>query len=354
MTHSKVRPYFLVLALAGTCVLTALVFAPFLKPLALAAVFAVVLQGLYRRVGTVFRGWPSISALVTVLVSVVLIVLPLSLIGTLVAHEANMLYLSLESTGGGRTALAQMVLNIDASYGSVVPGLSAFAENASANIDAYIKEGLRWVTDNAGGIFSSFSRILLSFFIFFIALYYLLRDGKRVRQFLIHLSPLGDIEDTHVLDRLELAVNSVIKGNLVIALVQGTLTTIGLTLFGVPSAILWGMVAAIAALIPGVGTSLVLAPSILFLFFVGETSQAVGLLIWSVIAVGLIDNVLGPKLVGQGMNMHPLLVLLSVLGGLLFFGPSGIFLGPLSVSLLFALLSLYTDFSHPPQSGHLS
>jgi len=104
---------------------------------------------------------------------------------------------------------------------------------------------------------------------------------------------------------------------------------------------LWGVVAALSALIPGIGTSLVLGPGILYLFTVGATTQAVGLLIWSVVAVGLIDNSLGPKLVGKGMRLHPLMVLLSVFGGLAFFGPAGIFLGPLCISLLFALLSIY-------------
>ena len=178
----------------------------------------------------------------------------------------------------------------------------------------------------AGQIFSSISSLLLSLFIFFIALYYLLRDGKRVRQMLIELSPLNDREDEGVFDRLELAVNSVIKGNLVIALVQGVLTTIGFMLFGVPNAILWGTVAAVAALIPGIGTGLVFIPAVAFLFFTGANVPAFGLFIWGALGVGLIDNFLGPKLVGSGMKLHPLLVLLSVLGGLMYFGPAGIFL----------------------------
>ena len=162
---------------------------------------------------------------------------------------------------------------------------------------------------------------------------------------LIELSPLNDKEDEGVFDRLELAVNSVIKGNLVIALVQGVLTTIGFMLFGVPNAILWGTVAAVAALIPGIGTGLVFIPAVAFLFFTGANVPAFGLFIWGALGVGLIDNFLGPKLVGSGMKLHPLLVLLSVLGGLMYFSPAGVFLGPLSLSLLFALLSIYAHIS---------
>lgn len=344
MQSEKLRPYFLMIVLGVAIVLTALIFLPFLKPLALAAVFAVVLQGLYRRISKLLGGWPSTAALLTVIVSVLLILLPLSLVAVLVGNEAKDVYFSLEQ-GSGRSTISEAFLRVDESFGGKIPGLGEFARDVSANVDTYTKEALQWITAHAGDIFSSISSLLLSSFIFFIALYYLLRDGTHVRQMLIELSPLSDRDDEGVFDRLELAVNSVIKGNLTIALVQGVLTTIGFTLFGVPSAVLWGTVAAVAALIPGIGTALVFIPAVAFLFFTGETPLAIGLFAWGTFGVGLVDNFLGPKLIGRGTQLHPLLVLLSVIGGIIFFGPIGIFLGPLSLSLLFALLSIYADLS---------
>ncbi len=335
------RPYFLVILLVGAFALVGLIFLPFFKPLILAVVFAVVLQGPYQAISKLLRGWPSVAALLTVLLSIVFILVPLCLIGVLVANEARDLYVSL-AEGGGRSVIAELFLRIDETLGGTVPGLGEFARDISANVDTYTKAGLQWILGHAGEVFSGISSLLLSFFIFFVALYYLLRDGKRVKQTIIDLSPLNDQEDKGVFDRLGLAVNSVVKGNLAIALIQGALTGIGFTIFGVPNAILWGLVAAFAALIPGVGTSLVFIPAIAFLFFVGAIPQSLGLLVWGVVAVGLVDNFLGPKLVGRGMHLHPLLVLLSVLGGIIFFGPVGIFLGPLSLSFLFALLSIYS------------
>ena len=339
-----IRPYFLLAAIFGAGALTVAVFFPFLKPLALAAVFAVVLQGLYQRVVKLLGGWPSTAALLTVIISVFFILLPLSLVGVLVGNQARDLYVSLEA-GSGQTTIVQMFSRVDETFGGVFPGIGEFSRSASVDVNTYTKDALQWITGHAGDIFSGASQLLLAFFIFFIALYYLLRDGKRVRQILIELSPLSDREDTRVFDRLELAINSVIRGNLVIALVQGVLTTVGFTIFGVPNAILWGTVAAVAALIPGIGTGLVFIPAVAFLFFTGATAPALGLLIWGVVGVGLIDNFLGPKLVGRGMQLHPLLVLLAVLGGLIYFGPAGIFLGPLTLSLLFSLVSIYSDVS---------
>jgi len=348
--QSKLRPYFLLLSLVGAIGLTFAVFLPFLKPLVLAAVFAVVLQGLYNRTVRLLGGWPSVAALLTVFVGVLLILLPLSFFGVLVGNEAAGLYTSIEQ-GGGRSVISDMLVQADATFSPAVPGLHGLIGEFSASLDTYARNVLQWIAGHAGDIFSGVSQFLLSFFIFFIALYYLLRDGKKVRQMLIELSPLSNKEDEGVLDRLELSVNSTIKGSLSIALIQGVLTTVGFAVFGVPNAILWGAVAALAALIPGIGTALVLTPGVIYLFFIGSVPAAVGLLIWGVIAVGLIDNLLGPKIVGKKMRIHPLLVLLSILGGIMYFGPTGIFLGPLSISLLFALLSIYTDVSRSAEGA---
>ena len=178
---------------------------------------------------------------------------------------------------------------------------------------------------------------------FLISLFYFLRDGKSFTQYLKILSPLSDRQDEKILSRLFVAVNSVIKGALSIALIQGFLTGIGFWIFGVPNPVLWGSTAAIAALVPNIGTALVLVPAIGFLYLNGEVAQAIGLGIWSITAVGLIDNILGPYLINRGVKIHPLLILLSVIGGLGLFGPVGFLLGPLIISLLFALIDIHFE-----------
>jgi predicted PurR-regulated permease PerM len=140
---------------------------------------------------------------------------------------------------------------------------------------------------------------------------------------------------------MEQAVYSIFAGSIIVALVQGILTGIGFTIFGVPNPALWGSIASVAALIPGVGTALVVVPGILYLFFTGSTGYAIGLLVWGILAVSLIDNFLGPILVNRGVKIHPFLILLSVLGGLIFFGPVGFLLGPIILAFLFALLDIY-------------
>ncbi len=328
--------------LLGIFILTFFIFEPFLIALSLAAVFALALQPLYQRILGRMPTWPGISALITILICVVCLFAPLTFIGIEVVGEAQELYSSL-SDGSGKTSLSTVVEYGEGVVRQYIPGMEY--ANLSASLDEYVKEGLGFVTGHLGSIFSSLAQLLLSLFIFLIGLYYLLSDGPKLKHAIIELSPLADADDKTVFDRLELAVNSVVRGNLAVALIQGILTGVGFTIFGVPNGILWGVVAAMAALIPGVGTALVILPAVAFLFIVGSTISAVGLLIWGVFAVGLIDNFLGPRFMGRGMELHPLLVLLSVLGGIALFGPAGIFLGPLSISLLFSLLSIYTNVS---------
>jgi predicted PurR-regulated permease PerM len=200
---------------------------------------------------------------------------------------------------------------------------------------------------NLGTIFAGVGQALLGFFLGLMAFYYLLKDGKKLTRAVVALSPLPDAYDEEILNKLAQAVNSVVKGSLVIAAIQGVLTGTGLMIFNVPNPALWGSVAAVAALIPGIGTSLVLLPAIVYLFLTGPIGSAIGLFVWGVIIVGLVDNVLGPKLIGQKVAVHPFLILLAVIGGLGFFGPIGFLFGPLVLSLLFALIEIYRLFPSP-------
>ena len=168
-----------------------------------------------------------------------------------------------------------------------------------------------------------------------------MKDGKQFGKYLVELSPLDDKDDFFIISRLKSAVKATVKGNLTISLIQGILTGIGFFIFGVPSPVLWGGIAAITALIPGIGTALVLVPGIAYLFISGNTYSGIGLSIWGLTAVGLIDNLLGPKLVGQGMKLHPLAVFVSVIGGMAFFGPLGFIFGPLALSICIALVDIY-------------
>ncbi|MCR4334225.1 MAG: AI-2E family transporter [Patescibacteria group bacterium] len=336
MNHQKSELYFLLILLSGIFVLAFFIFKPFFYAFILAIVFATVFGPLHKKILTVTREKRGLAALLATLSVLVVVVVPLAFLGIQIFQEASGIYSSLAQNSDAT--------DLSRSIGEYLQNLTRFSPvpvETSFDVSQYLKQGLSLLLQHLGPLFANIVQAMLSVFIFLVTLYYLFKDGHKLKRVVVTLSPLQDIHDETIFNKLSLAINSVIRGNLVVALVQGTLTAIGFAIFGIPNAVLWGSIATITALIPGIGTALVLLPAILYLYFSGATLSAGGLLLWGMTAVGLVDNFLGPKLIERGMRLHPFLILLSILGGIGFFGPLGFLLGPLVLSLLFAFLEIY-------------
>jgi predicted PurR-regulated permease PerM len=334
MREHSVEIYFFLIIFAAVSALSFFMLLPFLGTLAIAAVFATLFYPLFLRLKRLLALPDSATAGLVLVIVVLLVLLPLGVLGYLVFLEARDVLSVLELNGVG---------------GSHVKGLLAQAEfyieqyvpDFNFNIREYAGEVVGTLSASLGSIFARAAEALLAVFLGLIAFFYFLKDGKRLSQSVITYSPLRDDHDEEILGRLTVTVNSVVKGTLLVALIQGVIAGVGLALFGVPNPVLLGMLAGIAALVPAVGTAVVVAPAVLYLFFFGSPSMALGLLVWGVFAVGLIDNLIGPHLMGRGTHIHPLFVLLSVLGGLALFGPMGFLLGPIALSLLTVLFEIY-------------
>lgn len=325
--------YFLFLCLAVSLIVVYYIFRPFLASLVLASIFAFIFQPIYKKLLTATKNRESLSALITTFIAIIIAIVPMAILGTLVLKESTELYQTLiKGENGGLIGTIRLAAE---NLRNILP------VNFDLDINQYAKQGLESLTLNLGDIFSSFAKILINTLVFLISFFFLLKDGGRLKNYFVILSPLDDKDDEMIVKRLESAVLATVKGSLTIGLIQGALSGIGFALFGVPNPALWGSTAAIAALIPGVGTSLILVPAIFYLLLTGHTLAGLGLLAWGLTAVGLIDNLLGPKLIGRGMHLHPLIVFLAVLGGLSFFGPLGFLLGPLAISLCLALIDIY-------------
>ncbi len=274
MVHNKLQLPFLLLLLAGILLISYFILKPFFAPLALAIVFSVVFYPVYKNLLSYFREKEGLAALMTLTLSAVCILIPFIVLGSQIVNEAINLYNSTITGTHNQNLLITLITSIGNTVGNILPATGPFFTNLADNVDVYVNQGLSWLIKHIGTALSSVSSLLLSFFIFFISFYYLLRDGKKLKHAIITLSPLDDKDDTIIFDRLESAVNSVIKGSLFIALIQGILTAIGFTLFGIPNSILWGTVTVIAALIPGLGTALIILPAVAYLFITGNPLQA--------------------------------------------------------------------------------
>lgn len=336
MVTNRYQSIFFFILLVGALALMYFVMRPYIVPAFIAVVCAVVFRSFHENVEGRFKN-RNVAAFVSVLAVVVLIVVPLVIIGMLIYSEASDFYVSLsqKDTPGG-------YLN----YGleKIDQHLQSFAPQIKIDLRSYITAGLSWLVSHTGSIFSAFLNIIVELMIMMFALFYLFRDGSKLRQIVVKLSPLDESDDVNILNKLEVTINSVVRGSLIIAIIQGSLTAIGFTIFGISQPVLWGIVAAFASLIPGIGTALVTIPAVIFLFVTGNVWSGVGYALWGAVATGGIDNILSPHLINGKVKIHPFLILISVLGGLVFFGPIGFLAGPIALAFATELLKLYPKF----------
>jgi predicted PurR-regulated permease PerM len=218
-----------------------------------------------------------------------------------------------------------------------------FIPDFSVDIGQYAGVFADWITGHLSTILSSVINIVTGIVLIFISLYFFLKDGKKFKDILINLSPLKDKYDDEIFIKIKQTINSTVRGVLLVAVVQGVLSGIGMWVFGIPNATLWGSISAIASLVPGLGTAVVFIPAVLYMYIAGNVPFAIGLLLWGGLIVGLVDNVLGPYLYSKGTEVHQLIMLFSVLGGLSVFGPIGFIFGPLIIGLFFALIDIYQN-----------
>jgi predicted PurR-regulated permease PerM len=179
--------------------------------------------------------------------------------------------------------------------------------------------------------------VLLTFYL----LFYFLRDRREVLVSLRALSPLSQADMDRLLSRVGDTVHATIYGTLVVAAVQGTLGGLMFWWLGLPAPLLWGLVMGVLAVVPVLGAFVVWIPATLFLALDGSWGKALILALWGGVVVGGIDNVIYPILVGNRLKLHTIPAFMAIIGGLIVFGPSGLILGPVTLTVTVLLLEIW-------------
>lgn len=205
--------------------LTYFVLQPFWTPLILAGVFAFLFQPMYQELLSVSGARPSLAALVTTIVILVLVIVPVTFLGVRIFNESNYLYETISGNNGSLVEIFHKA--IDQAY-RVAPVL----QNLHIDFNQYLERALNVMVQNMGMVFSNVAKIILDVFVFLIAFYFLLKDGQKLKEYLVKISPLASTDNELIIGRLRAAVSSVIKGNLLIGLIQGSLIGIGLAVLG--------------------------------------------------------------------------------------------------------------------------
>ena len=336
---------FAIAATAGLAVLLLSTLRPFIIPGVWATLFAALLHPLNVRLKR-RKVKPGLAAGLLTAGAALVIVLPVTVVGLIFARQAGELLQAIQQ-GAEAQHIAGLsdVLEHPLAQGPLKM-LEDYAGIRAADFVPWIKTGAQRVVQFAlslsGTVFVGALGAVGSFFLVMFLLFFFVRDGEAIARTFVHLVPLAPGRRDTLLNNLVAVVRAVVFGTLVTALTQGTLVGIGFALVGLPSAIVFGVFAVLASLIPVVGTSLVWAPAALVLFAQGRTGAAIFMVLWGVVLVASVDNFLRPLLISGQTGVPTLVVFAGVLGGLAGFGFPGLFLGPLVLTLTVALVR-YAD-----------
>lgn len=318
------------------------VLGPFFSAIFWSALLTILLFPLRQRLLVRWPGRHTTVSLATLLVGIVLIIAPVLLFASTAVQEALGFYQRLESgeidlrrqvdhLRRGMPWVQQLLDRLGISLTEVVDRLSGSAVAAG---------GL--VARHAVNLGQNAFRFTLGLAVMLYLTFFLLRDGERLVELMVRALPLGDDRERQLFDKFAEVARATIKGNLVIALIQGALGALAFWVLGIDGALFWGLVMAIVSLIPAVGASLVWGPVALYLIVAAdELWRGIILIVYGVGIIGMMDNLLRPVLVGRDTRLPDYLVLLSTLGGLTVFGINGFVIGPLVAALFVAFWNIF-------------
>jgi predicted PurR-regulated permease PerM len=332
----------LLLALAVILVLAFYVFKPFLLVFSVAACVALLLAPIQKRLAAVLGGRATLAAAVLVLGTTVVILVPVLTSLFLLARQAAV-FLEWVKTQPlvGPEELQRFWAELPQRY----PGLRSWSAYIQAQVTPVLSGGLAQLAGGANVllqvVLGRVTHVVVDLLLFLLMLFFLLRDGGRLRAELRPVSPFSEEQERLIFDHLESTIKGALQAVVVVPVAQGILAGIGFMIFGVPSAFLWGTAVILAATVPVVGSPLAWVPACVYLLLKGSTGPALGLLVFCIVVVSGSDNVIKPLLLRGSARIHPLLGFLSILGGVLAFGVFGFLMGPVVLSLVLSAIRIY-------------
>ncbi len=344
----------LLLAVGG---LSYVVLRPFFAGILWASVVAVALWPLWTKVRARAGNRQSLAAGLFALAAGLVVLLPAVLLGAAILNQA----------AGAATAVAARLRASDIhSWNDVltIPGvdramdwardtLGLSADELQTRALEIAKKASSVLASAGGAAVLSFLDILITFILTLFLLFFLLRDGEDMAEALTDLIPIDDAERRRIVRSLGSMLESIFKGSLLCAIIQGTSGALAWVAVGLPSAVLAGVAMSVLSLLPVGGTAIVWGPALVVLFVKGRTGTAIAFLVWNVLVTStLADNVLKPMLIGrQGSELSTLLVFLGVFGGLTSFGLLGVFIGPMSLAVGVMLVRILREIARASRAA---
>lgn len=348
MKKKEISRYYLLALIFLIILLAFLIIRPFIKDVLIAIIISYVFYPIYKRINTRLNS--TLSALVVCLLVILLVTLPLIFVLNAVYDESFRIYSEYLQ---GKSPLDEITKNCIRYKGHLcnfITGVKNLMSNPlfKGLYESSIKTIPNHILNVISGRVLGIPRILLNIFIVLFTTYYLLKDGKKIYNKVVNILPIKKPHQDILFKSFGNVTYAVVYGHIIVALVQGIIGTIGFVLFKIPSPILLGSIMTIFALIPYLGAGVVWLPASLLVILNGLLQQdnsviirGILLLLYGILIISTIDNILRPKVIGTRADIHPLIVLIGVLGGLTLLGIVGIVIGPVILAACIVMIELY-------------
>lgn len=345
MNERKTRIIFLAAVTAVALYFCYLITAPFLKPILSALMIAIVCAPLHKRVRRHLHH-PNAAAWVSLLIVIFLVLVPVVLLSQAMRREWTTTFQSLshqmEHSGGWMLYLSHL-LERSTRWLERFVDLSQFDLRTSL-LTRFEQLGSLLFTKVAG-FFSDLTGFIMQTMMMFFALFFFLRDGRRMWHWLAAFSPLKPAQLQTLSDSMNSTILASVYGVLAVGLAQGALLSLAFYVLGLPAPLLWGVVTALFSLVPLIGSAAVWLPASLLLLLNGNWGKGLLLLAWGAGIVAMADNVIRPLVLSESTRMHGLQTFIALLGGLQAFGMIGLFIGPVVLALTIALIQILREES---------
>ncbi len=336
------RGVFLALLLAVTAAFI-WVLMPFFGAVMWGVALAILFTPLYKLLLKKMPKRRTLAALATLTICLVIVILPLALVGVSLVQEVALVSQNIRS---GQinfanyfqqilAALPRWLLNLLERFN--LGDMAAW----EARITAGAAEGSQLVAGKALTIGQNTFDFLVSFFVMLYLLFFLLRDGAPLSKTVRDALPLAKPHTHYLLNKFTTVIRATIKGNVAVAIAQGTIGGLAFFFLGVQGALLWAVLMAFLSLLPAVGAALIWGPVAIYFLATGHFWQGGVLIFVGVFVIGLVDNILRPLLVGKDTQMPDYIVLMSTIGGIALFGINGFVIGPVIAALFMAAWDLF-------------
>jgi predicted PurR-regulated permease PerM len=330
------------------------ILAPFYGAILWAIVVAVIFGPLNRRLQGRMGGRPNLAAAATVLIVIAMVIVPLALITASLLQEASNLYAKVQSGEYNFAGYIQRVFDALPAWATGLldrfnlTDLSAVRDRLAAGL----VRGGQLLAPQALSIGMNTFDFVVGLGIMLYLLFFLLRDGRALSEQLKKVVPLRSDQKAALFGRFADVVRATVKGGILVATAQGALGGLAFWLLGIHAALLWAVLMAFLSLLPAIGAGLVWVPVAIYLLATGAVWQGIGLFVYGVLVIGLVDNLLRPFLIGKDTKLPDYVVLISTLGGIQVFGLNGFVIGPLIAAIFMVTWEIFSASRlGAPQSG---